>query len=45
MKVIPERWFVSQYQKDGLSVSEKYGGIFGASVYTKYLKTRCYDWK
>ena len=35
MKVIPERWFVSQYQKDGLSVLERYGGLFGASVYTK----------
>ena len=39
MKVIAERWFVSQYHKDGLSVSERYGGIFGASVYTGYSKT------
>lgn len=39
MKVISERWFVSQYHKDGLSVSERYGGIFGASVYTGCLKT------
>lgn len=37
--MIPEKWLVSQYQKNGLSVSERYGGVFGTSVYTVGLET------